>query len=294
MNPSMSPLINLSRALFSALFLAWTIVSSSFRSLQGQGLSDREMNRAAQLTLRNFGINDSSSAGVLSGTSNEANAIKAQGRETARVLGDIAGAAAQMDVSEISINEATIIASKLIFQEEISRVSQQNRANGGMIYASKGMFVPRGTDTVPAMLTPGEFVINRSAVKRGNNLQMLKAMNSSSGAGSPSHMNRGGRVYYNGGGQVEGGGNAFMEALPALKNVFADFSLAVDKLANMQFHVKLDTTNVNVNFNGLSFLATMKEDIKSELLEKVREEIGNAKTNLSGKIVTDRTGVLNG
>ena len=34
---------------------------------------------------------------------------------------------------------------------------------GGMIYASQGQLVnfqPQGTDTVPAMLTPGEFVIN--------------------------------------------------------------------------------------------------------------------------------------
>lgn len=37
---------------------------------------------------------------------------------------------------------------------------------GGRIYASKGMFVPRSTDTVPAMLTPGEFVMNKSAAKQ--------------------------------------------------------------------------------------------------------------------------------
>ena len=38
------------------------------------------------------------------------------------------------------------------------------RANGGPIYAEDGRFVPRGTDTVPAMLTPGEFVMRRAAV----------------------------------------------------------------------------------------------------------------------------------
>ena len=36
----------------------------------------------------------------------------------------------------------------------------QYRANGGSI------FKPKGTDTVPAMLTPGEFVIRRSAVNK--------------------------------------------------------------------------------------------------------------------------------
>jgi hypothetical protein len=37
-------------------------------------------------------------------------------------------------------------------------------AEGGMVYAAGGTFVPKGTDTVPAMLTPGEFVVNRGAV----------------------------------------------------------------------------------------------------------------------------------
>ena len=50
---------------------------------------------------------------------------------------------------------------------------------GGMIYASQGQLVnfqPQGTDTVPAMLTPGEFVINKQATQK--NLPLLKAINS--------------------------------------------------------------------------------------------------------------------
>jgi len=38
-------------------------------------------------------------------------------------------------------------------------------SKGGPVYAAEGMLMtPRGTDTVPAMLTPGEFVVNKSAV----------------------------------------------------------------------------------------------------------------------------------
>jgi TP901 family phage tail tape measure protein len=60
-------------------------------------------------------------------------------------------------------------------------VLPQNRATGGIIYAQNGggpfvNFAPKGTDTVPAMLTPGEFVINRSATQK--NLPLLKAINS--------------------------------------------------------------------------------------------------------------------
>lgn len=38
-------------------------------------------------------------------------------------------------------------------------------SKGGPVYAAGGMLMtPRGTDTIPAMLTPGEFVVNKSAV----------------------------------------------------------------------------------------------------------------------------------
>ena len=59
-------------------------------------------------------------------------------------------------------------------------------ARGGIVYANRGIFVPRGTDTVPAMLTPGEFVVRREAVQRGNNLQLLRSINSGSNGAAPS------------------------------------------------------------------------------------------------------------
>ena len=68
-------------------------------------------------------------------------------------------------------------------------------ATGGMVYASNGQYVnyqPRGTDTVPAMLTPGEFVVNRSATQQ--NLPLLRAINSGADAYSS-----GGVVYAAGG-----------------------------------------------------------------------------------------------
>jgi hypothetical protein len=53
-------------------------------------------------------------------------------------------------------------------------------AHGGVVYAAGG-WVPRGTDTVPAMLTPGEGVLSR----RG--MAMLGALNAgmTGGGGSP-------------------------------------------------------------------------------------------------------------
>jgi TP901 family phage tail tape measure protein len=71
------------------------------------------------------------------------------------------------------------------------------KANGGIIYASAGQMVnfqPKGTDTVPAMLTPGEFVVNRSATQK--HLPLLKNINSG-------NYSNGGKVkYYADGGYV--------------------------------------------------------------------------------------------
>lgn len=50
------------------------------------------------------------------------------------------------------------------FAKAVERIAPANKANGGIIYRAGGGFQPRGTDTVPAMLTPGEYVIRKSAV----------------------------------------------------------------------------------------------------------------------------------
>jgi len=67
---------------------------------------------------------------------------------------------------------------------------------GGLIYASKGTLVnyqPRGTDTVPAMLTPGEFVVNARAT--ADNYPLLKAINSGTNVDTTANMSKGGVVY---------------------------------------------------------------------------------------------------
>lgn len=70
----------------------------------------------------------------------------------------------------------------------------QYRANGGSI------FQPKGTDTVPAMLTPGEFVIRKSAVDNVG-VGALQAIND--GAGVVPGFAKGGVVYLDKGGSAE-------------------------------------------------------------------------------------------
>ena len=72
----------------------------------------------------------------------------------------------------------------------ISGSSPQYKADGGIVYASNGTFVAArsiGTDTVPAMLTPGEFVVNRQATQQ--HMPILQAINSGA-------YNQGGVVKY--------------------------------------------------------------------------------------------------
>lgn len=66
-------------------------------------------------------------------------------------------------------------------------------ANGGPVYASDGgdIFEPRGTDIVPAMLTPGEFVVNARSASANRGL--LENIN---------RMSTGGTVYLASGGGI--------------------------------------------------------------------------------------------
>ena len=344
-------------------------LGAGFKTLEGQGLSDRQMERAASMSLSGVGITDPRAAQVLAGTTAEEEALKGEGRELASFLGE--AAQQQADLEKLDVNtglveiEATNVSIKQT-TDELKRKQEerdaqapleerlrergqqnlrtqaqidaekaaeeqladettelengefavnsavinvqkaevgegggeggdaQNLARGGVVYANRGMFVPKGTDTVPAMLTPGEFVVNRSAVQRGNNLAVLKAMNGGMGMSSGGAMARGGMVKYMQEGGVAYLANGSGSSMPDI-SVSADklvsfanqFESSVQKLLNFQLQVKVDPTNVTVNFQGANFLAGLKDSIKNELLEKVRQELGNAKFNEAGELRTD-------
>jgi hypothetical protein len=78
-------------------------------------------------------------------------------------------------------------------QDEQTGAAAGMMNRGGVVYASNGALInyqPRGTDTVPAMLTPGEFVVNRRSTQA--NLPLLKAINN----GGANGMSYGGIVDY--------------------------------------------------------------------------------------------------
>ena len=140
-------------------------------------------------------------------------------------------------------------------------------------------------------MTPGEFVVNRAAVQRGNNLQILQAMNTGGGASSPTAKSGGGPVnYYQFGGIVDAIGSAFGAAGNSLQGVFGQFTQSVEKLVTSKFSVQLDP--VTINIEGGSFLQNMKQEIKSELLREVGQELQKGKINNTGTFGTSNS-VLN-
>jgi hypothetical protein len=177
---------------------------------------------------------------------------------------------------------------KIEAQGRAAGVAAQGRAMGGLIYANNGIFVPRGTDTVPAMLTPGEFVVRREAVNRGNNLQLLKSINGGVGGGAIGGFSKGGKVNYLAeGGTPANGGFAFdPEVINKLANSLSQFntglSASIDKLVGYKFTMTLDTTNINVNLSGGSFIQKMSEDLKKDLFEFVGQEIKKYKATDGG------------
>lgn len=62
-------------------------------------------------------------------------------------------------------------------QEEVRSPAQvQGNAFGGFITRAKGGIIPQGTDSIPALLSPGEFVVNARSTKKFFN--QLRTMNS--------------------------------------------------------------------------------------------------------------------
>jgi hypothetical protein len=300
-------------------------VAAAFKNIQQlesqgvqeiDGVSIGNMKTAgASAALGMAGIEDDRMTAMLAGQTTEEESLRSGIRDKAGALA--ATGEAIKDIAEMKVQSAqiTISQAQVTFQQgladanaELEQAPQANPigpAKGGFIgqgvlLASKGTFVPRGTDTVPAMLTPGEFVVRRQSVQRGNNLSVLRAMNN--GAKT---FNRGGQVAYlaNGtpgapadaGGSVTGLDPQVITNLTSSLNRF-NSSLAdnIAKLEKIKLSVSLDPTNINVTLNGTSFLSKLKDDLKNELLEVVADQIRNTKTNMAGEQKPGRNSVLPG
>ena len=185
----------------------------------------------------------------------------------------------------------------------------QYKQVGGMIYASTGKlinFEPRGTDTVPAMLTPGEFVVNRAATQQ--HLPLLQAINS----GSAKALSKGGVVYLAGGGHAkednkddghhdDHGHDDHHGGAPHKSSLYAQTTgnIAIPVIAA----ASASNTAFNVSRKGISVTVdkTVKSGLNRQTLQKgvkggAGRLVGNAVDNLAslGGYDTHHLGTLAG
>jgi TP901 family phage tail tape measure protein len=129
-------------------------------------------------------------AGALTSALNQsATAVSAITQATGSLSSSLAAAAGAGNTMAASMNAAAAAAVKAA--QACAKAAQQcaggsaRASNGGRFFADGG----RGTDTVPAMLTPGEFVVNAKSAR--NFFPQLQAINAGQ---SPVYREQGGQV----------------------------------------------------------------------------------------------------
>jgi len=120
-------------------------------------------------------------------------------------------------------------------------------------------------------------------VNRGNNLQLLRAMNSTGRESAPAPaaggMQAGGQVGYYQFGDLVKGMSSMTESLPALSTAIASFSSAIDKLTgfSMSVDVKpIPPISVNVVTAGIEPV------IRNLVLDALRDELPKYKATENG------------
>ena len=154
----------------------------------------------------------------------------------------------------------------------------QKRMLGGLIkrFASGG----KSEDTVPALLTPGEFVINKKAAEKIgygklhnlNRADKIQGYNRGGVVGGVQRLNVGGSVVSEA--QLSAVGKAIDEALAALPNSIGD---AVDRFGEATNQIKLGDTFDEINKKLRQQLAVAIKDIDNlgpEVVEGIRSVLG--------------------
>lgn len=161
---------------------------------------------------------------------------------------------------------------------------------GGLVYANKGKYInfqPKGTDTVPAMLTPGEFVINARATAQ--HLPLLKAINSGTDVSSPNLMNTGGVVYLVGGGRAPSGMTpAGAQAMP--KQLTRQEK--ANKIAAMGMAPRLQESQLNTDTGTIIWNSILKENTYATLRDSLQKSFNRLAKSGTSDSEEDRNNTL--
>ena len=152
-----------------------------------------------------------------------------------------------------------------------------NPAGPPQFMATGGM--ARGTDTVPAMLTPGEFVMKKSAVDKYG-VGFMRSLNNGA---SPTSRSRGVQYLQNGDLATSGGGNLFAgvgdivssisDSLSAFTQAFSLFSGLSSMLSNTINSMADMNITHNININGSVNIPGFSKRAVKKIINAVVEEV---------------------
>ena len=172
--------------------------------------------------------------------------------------------------ASIAINNLTASYQRLIAQQITASRTQgmffapggtasniaKNQPGGRFLRRNMGGTIPGtgNTDTVPAMLTPGEFVVNKEATR--NNLGLLKSINAQR---------------FNKGGGVANKGKMFY-GVPPIQTSFQDF-VELLRAQNVDFSGQSKTTIDKVSYRQLNYLFDLytNNGIETSKINKLQE-----------------------
>ena len=179
-------------------------------------------------------------------------------------------------------------------REEIDDISAANKEKLRKKINAQTRGYANGGDVVPAMLTPGEFVMNKRAVdNHGSLIRRLNEGGSVQGFANGGFV--GGKTAYLKDGGFAAGNLPSLKDLDfssigdSIKQVLAsnDFLSAMKKMIDMPktFDISLASEGININLNGADFLAKIPDIIKVVTMETITNQMGaiteSVKTNLA-------------
>jgi len=221
--------------------------------------------------------------------------IKAQQRIRARGFG-----------SDTSLYNTPVATSRS--KPEETPVFKKRRPGGRRSAYNTGGGVPGigNTDSIPAMLTPGEFVVNKKGVQA--NLAVLQAMNrgkkvsgfadgsqenlpfsapSAGGTQSEMKLDASSQTALNGFATATAQLATVVPSLDGFTQAVTTLNQAAQTLANLTIpetiEVQIAPVQVNVNINGAEALANIEEPIQDMIATQVREALGNSINPITGE-----------
>ena len=193
------------------------------------------------------------------------------------------------------LQEAFLPYGKFDIQSSLYKDRNRGFAAGGTVpgFSAGGKLPVRGTDTVPAMLTPGEFVMRKSAVDKYG-VGFMDSINK--GNRGAQYLHRGGKVGK--GGDAGGGGSlaglgdlvssinntldAFNQAFLAFSGLSNALGSIIDSIANLNITHTINLQGA-LNIPGFSKEAidNIVTTITDQTIVKTDEQIRNALSQLN-------------